>query len=427
MKIVCSPSTLMLPANDTALQVVLYSQAAHRTQGSAGKAIKSQMLREKLYAAPRAWDFVSLALSVVTADLAGHRGRSADGWTREFDLEVAVGDATFWNSQRQRIEQFLAFLTTDLWRVHFIEGGLHVPPPAHPVIPSEDCIVLLSGGLDSLVGTIDLVAYGEKPFAISQLVRGDARNQESFAAKIGNGLRSLRLNHNARVPDPEVPPTQRARSLVFLAYGVLAATTLARYADDRQTVPLYMCENGFISINPPLTNSRLGSLSTRTTHPAFLQEVQSLLDAAELRVRIENPYQFKTKGEMLVACANQNLLKELAESSTSCGRFKRYGYRHCGRCIPCQIRRAAFLVWGVLEPPIKYVFTDLGEDDKEYAGFDDVRSAAMAIAEVQVDGIDRWLGNALSKVPQDDVQRLKDVVQRGLNEIAALHQMHGVK
>ena len=37
-------------------------------------------------------------------------------------------------------------------------------------------------------------------------------------------------------------------------------------------VTLYMCENGFISINPPLTDARLGSLSTRTTHPVYLSD-----------------------------------------------------------------------------------------------------------------------------------------------------------
>lgn len=426
MKLLCAPEAYVFPTDDTALQVVLYGQAMNKAQGSVGAAVKSEMMREKLHAASRAWGFVSLALSVMAADLAGHRGRSPDGWTREFDLEVVVSDAAFWNSQRERIEEFLAFLTTDRWRIHFIEGGLHLPPPAQPVVPDEDCIVLLSGGVDSLVGTIDLVASGKKPLGVSQIVRGDARKQGLFAARIGGGLRHLQLNHNARVPDPEVPPTQRARSLIFLAYGVLAATTLASYANDGQMIPLYICENGFISINPPLTGGRLGSLSTRTTHPVFLQGVQYLLNAAGLRVQINNPYQFKTKGEMLSECANQELLQELVGLSTSCGRFKRYGYRHCGRCMPCQIRRAALLAWGNGDTT-NYVFADLGKDDKEHAGFDDVRSAAMAIAEVQTEGFDNWLGSALSTLLLDNVKGLKEVVHRGLNEIAVLHQVHGVK
>ena len=97
---------------------------------------------------------------------------------------------------------------------------------------------------------------------------GDAENQRTFAKVMGGGLRHLQMNHNAGVPKPETPSSQRARSLIFIAYGVLAATTLKQYHAGG-SVTLYVCENGFISINPPLTEMRLGSLSTRTTHPVF--------------------------------------------------------------------------------------------------------------------------------------------------------------
>lgn len=143
-------------------------------------------------------------------------------------------------------------------------------------------------------------------------------------------------------------------------------------------------------------------------------------------MRIENPYQYRTKGEMLAGCADQVLLKSEAALSTSCGRYKTYGYRHCGRCMPCQIRRAAFLAWGIADTT-DYVFEDLGKDDEDHARFDDVRSAAMAIEEAHLEGLDYWLGATLSSTLLDDVGLLKDVVKRGLAEIAALHQKYGVK
>jgi len=425
MKLVCAPKTYAFPDDADVLRVILYGKADRPEDGSAGAALMKEVLRRKLVAPPQAWDMLSLALSVVAADFAGHRDKSPDGWAREFELEVAVTDPAFWNSQAQTVEAALAFLTTDRWQVRFVAGGLLPEPPRDPILPEEDCVVLLSGGLDSLVGAIDLVAGGKKPFAVSQTVRGDAEKQEQFAQRIGGGLRHLQLNHNARVPDPENPPSQRARSITFLAYGVLAATTLSRYHEG-ETVTLYICENGFISVNPPLTGARLGSLSTRTTHPVFLSRVQQLVDAAGLRLRIENPYQHKTKGEMLAGCADQTLLKAEAASSTSCGRYKRYGYRHCGRCVPCQVRRAAFLAWGVTDTT-DYVFGDIGRDDEDHAGFDDVRSAAMAIAEVQMDGLDNWLGTTLTSTMLGDVTPLRDVIERGLAEIAALHRKYGVK
>src|SRR5690606_33855127 len=136
-----------------------------------------------------------------------------------------------------------------------------------------------------------------------------------------------------------------ARSIIFLAYGLLAASAL-RASSEGTSISLVVPENGFISMNVPLTNLRLGSLSTRTTHPYFLRQIQRVWAAVGLNVEITNPYQFRTKGELLVGCEHQNLLQTLASQSTSCGRFGRYGYKHCGRCIPCLVRRAAFLKWG---------------------------------------------------------------------------------
>ena len=179
--------------------------------------------------------------------------------------------------------------------------------PTSPVLPPEDCISLLSGGLDSFIGNLDLVAGGKRPFAVSQTVVGDAENQRAFAKLIGGGLRHLQMNHNADVPNPETPSSQRARSLIFIAYGVLAATTLKRYQDGG-AVTLYVCENGFISINPPLTEMRLGSLSTRTTHPVFFGLVHQLLDDAGLRVRDGKPLSTQDKGRNVEGVRRQETL-----------------------------------------------------------------------------------------------------------------------
>jgi 7-cyano-7-deazaguanine synthase in queuosine biosynthesis len=416
MRIVCTPPGHNFAANDADLEVVLYGRSDRPTRGSVGGSVLAEIVRRNLAPTPRAWDLLSLALAVVTADLAGHRGASPDGWTREFELEVAVSDRAFWSQHAPLVAQLLSFLTTDRWHVDFIEGGM-LPKLERPsATPIEDSVVLLSGGLDSFVGAIDLVARGQQPFAVSQLVRGDAQNQTFFASAIGKGLPHLQLNHNAKVPNPEEPPSQRSRSVIFLAYGVLIATALRRY-NERHDVTLYVCENGFISINPPLTDARLGSLSTRTTHPVFLALFQKLLDAAGLRVRIENPYQLMTKGQMLAGCQNQRFLKTHAHSTTSCGRYKRFGYRHCGRCVPCLIRRSAFYAWPAADAT-DYVYSDLASHEGQ-PDFDDLRSAAMAIALAADDGMNSWLGATLSSSLLPDVQPYKDVARRGLEELGA--------
>lgn len=423
MKLICAPKDVRLATKTDALRVVLFGPPAPG-DGSAGEALVQEIRRKKLVPEPHAWDLLSLALSVVSADLAVHRDRSPDGWTREFELQVAVRDPIFWNAHSKMLSAALEFLTTDRWTVAFVDGGWLPDPIREPTLPEQDCVILFSGGLDSLVGAIDLVSSVRRPFAVSQIVRGDAEKQKQFATRLG-GIRHIQLNHNARVPDPEEPPTQRARSLTFLAYGVLIATALQRYKKGER-ISLYVCENGFISINPPLTSARIGSLSTRTTHPAFLQSLQQLIDAAQLNIEIKNPYQHMTKGEMLVECADQALLKAEAAMSTSCGRFQRFGYRHCGRCVPCQVRRAAFVAWDVPDTT-EYVYEDLGRNDEDHAGSDDVRSAAMAIAEVGSEGLDNWLGTTLSSSHLGDTAALKDVVKRGLAEIEKLHLKYGVK
>ena len=425
MKLICALKDHKFKGSKGTLDVVLYGRADRQTRGSAGAAIKDVIDRSGLHPSPRAWDFLSLALAVIAADLAGHRTESPDGWTREFELEVAVADPVFWNKQQDLVRRLLGFLTTDLWNVSFIDGGYSPKRPKRAVLPPEDCISLLSGGLDSFIGNLDLVAGGKRPFAVSQTVVGDAENQRAFAKLIGGGLRHLQLNHNADVPKPETPSSQRARSLIFMAYGVLAATTLKRYQDGG-TVTLYVCENGFISINPPLTDMRLGSLSTRTTHPVFFRLVHQLFDEAGLRVRMENPYQLKTKGEMLKECSDKKLLRAHASQTTSCGRYLIHGHTHCGRCVPCLVRRAAFRAAGMTDGT-KYVYSNLGRDDDDHAGFDDVRSVAMALAEVDADGLERWLGTALSTTLLGDVASLQAMVGRGLAELGTLLKFYGVK
>jgi len=426
MRVVCAPLTRgfhHMASGD--LEVVLYSPADRVTRGTAGSGITGMIRRLKLQPAPRAWDLLSIALAVIASDISVRRHTSPDGWTREIALRVAVADRAFWASQSSLIQHLLEFLTNDIWECAFSSGGLLPVPTQSPNLPREDCVALLSGGLDSLVGVLDLVTGAKRrPLVVSQVSQGDKKTQSEFASMIGGGLKHLQLNHSANCPGDN-ERSQRARSLAFLAYGVLAATSLNSYHDG-ESVTLYVCENGFISINPPLTTGRLGSLSTRTAHPVFLGLFQKLLDAAGLHVQIKNPYEFQTKGEMLAQCADQGFLRANAHKATSCGRFARYGYKHCGRCVPCLVRRAAFHTWGETDRTT-YVFHDLAQDDDDHARFDDVRSAAMAVAQVRREGLDSWLGTSLSTALLGDVVPHRQTVERGLEELGSLLDSMGVK
>ncbi|GAB4228004.1 MAG: hypothetical protein Kow0032_07790 [Methyloligellaceae bacterium] len=425
MRFVCAPADhSVLSGKVRDVGVVLYSQPQKTGQGAAGGAVFDQIRRRKLTPAPKAWDLLSIALSVVAADGRVERRTSVDGWTRKIELVIAVNDPKFWSGQKDLVESALRFLTTDIWEIEFIEGGMLPAPPREPSALSQECVALLSGGLDSLVGGLDLAAAAAKPYLVSQVSSGDKKNQAFFAMKIGGKDAHLPLNHNAQCPGPN-ERSQRSRSVVFFAYGVLAATALAIYQAGG-AVRLYASENGLIAINPPLTPARLGALSTRTMHPVYLATLQSLLDNAGLRVTIENPYRFKTKGEMLAGCADQDFLRKYAHTATSCGRFRRFKFTHCGRCLPCLIRRAAFHAWGQKDRT-KYVYGNLGKNDDDHAGYDDVRSAAMAVAAAKSEGLDSVIGASLSSPLVENLNDYRDVVQRGLDELAAFLTSQGVK
>jgi 7-cyano-7-deazaguanine synthase in queuosine biosynthesis len=417
MKFVCGPSGFRLPGFEKAMQVVIYGQAEKGQVGVGGYA-RHLLEKANLEISPQAWDFLSIALSVVAADFTDHRANSPDGWTREIDLEIAVQDPTFWNSQSKALAAALGFLTTDRWMLSFHAGGFGPPAQLQALHPREDSVALLSGGLDSLIGAIDLREQGLKPYAVSQIVRGDGEKQDLFARSIG--LSRIGLNHVAKSPGSQ-EPSQRARSIIFLAFGLAVATSLDRYHRG-ETVPLYICENGFIAINPPLTVTRLGSLSTRTAHPEYLGRLQQIFDSAGIKVQIKNPYALMTKGEMLAGCRNQSLLQQHAVASTSCGRFQRFGYNHCGRCVPCQVRRASFKRWGALPDTTKYIYGDLSIDSPQYGRFEDVRSVGMALANVEQNGFDQWLGHSLFSSFITDRDGYSQMLQRGLDELGRLHR-----
>lgn len=424
MRIVCAPASVLDRAAPRDLAIVLYESANKPGQASVGAAIRDIVRRHRLEPATLAWDLLSIALAVVAADASVRRSDSPDGWTRNIDLQVAVSEPDFWASQTTVLTTQLRFLTTDIWNVTFLKSDLSPAPQAQLTHHEQDSIVLLSGGLDSLIGAIDVVsALGKTPYAVSQTAQGDKQTQRMFASMIGGGLTHLQLNHNAKYPGVN-ERSQRSRSIIFLAYGVLAATALSRYRDG-DAVTLFVCENGFISLNPPLTDSRLGSLSTRTTHPVFLGLFQELLVAAGIRVRLENPYQFVTKGEMLQRCEEQGLLRKIAALSTSCGRYVRHRYTHCGRCLPCLIRRAAFHSSGQLDST-RYVYANLSLDDESHARYDDVRSAAMAVASAKAEGISVWARPVLNTALLGDTAPYELVLGNGIRELGAFLEAEGV-
>ena len=186
MKITCALKDFDFSKINSDLDVTLFAHNQNKSKGSIGSKIIKEVYDSKLIPHEKAWDLLSIALSVIASDQAGHRKKSPDGWTREFDLTIAVIDEKFWNTQKDLLQKLLGFLTTDRWNLKFIGDGEY--PELHPkaFYQFEDCVALLSGGLDSFIGVADLVKKNHKPYVVTQTVRGAEKKQLNLQKKLGN-------------------------------------------------------------------------------------------------------------------------------------------------------------------------------------------------------------------------------------------------
>jgi hypothetical protein len=302
------------------------------------------------------------------------------------------------------------------------------------ISPIFDSLSLFSGGLDSLIGAIDLLEDGATPLLLSHF--GESATSDA-QGKLFSGLKQHydessfeRLRVGMTFDDGLVEGvgsenSTRGRSFLYFALGVFAGTGLGRHFTLR--VP----ENGLIALNVPLDPLRLGSNSTRTTHPYYMARWNDLLDALCIDGDIQNPYWDKTKGEMAASCRNPALLKKLAAESLSCssptkGRWQGLGIEHCGYCLPCLIRRAALVAaWGTGNDKTTYTVPDLRAqplDTREATGRQ-VRSFQYAIERLRrnpqlADLLIHKPGSLADEAAHLD--QLADVYRRGLGEVARL-------
>lgn len=403
--------------------------------GDVALSLKQDIRRSGINPSVEAWDFCSIAMAVAAVDESVSRANTADGWTRVLNVEIQLNEPLIWLSQIPLLEKTLRFLTGDFWTITFASGGEPPPSSKNAITSDVNCVSLLSGGVDSLVGAIDLCHSGEKPIFVSKLVRGDKAFQTEVAKALVSDDCHVQWSFNSRATSGGENST-RGRSLIFFAYAALVASSIYSNREDDEEIPIYVPENGFISLNLPLTPLRLGTLSTKTTHPVYLRGLQEIWNTVGIRAVLTSPfgYQFKTKGEMLEGCLDKTLLSKLIGRSTSCGRYGVYNLTHCGRCVPCLVRRGAFLKSGIRDSTEvssykgktgQYVFANLALAAKEKKG-NDVRAAGRAYLQIEEKGIDNFIGGGLSFTSPSERASYLSVVERGITELGELLKKHRV-
>lgn len=300
-------------------------------------------------------DFARLAVLVYSADRSVLRKAGSVNWTsRSFTLSIPVSDPAVWGGLRDRLSQLLWFLSGDSWTLKFTKALTPKEPAAPNPHPDVERVVLLSGGADSACGALrarlDSSAHvlfshfggngvGPKQREVAEAIRDhlpDGSSQEHVQV----GFRRKGAQPNGRTFKSE--HSTRTRSLLFLALG-LAVASINR-------VPLWIPENGFASLNPPMGADQLGSISTKTTHPWFLAELSAILASAGAQGAIENPFMHQTKGEMfswVSEVLGADAASAFLSGTDSCGFTNKRFWRiprgeHCGTCFGCLMRRASF-------------------------------------------------------------------------------------
>lgn len=324
---------------------------------------------------PEAIDLFYISLMVFYADRKILRNNQHDAWTRSFMVYMPVLCVDKWNAEKQLLESMLYFLTGDRWHFQFRERSLNkyeklrrelIQKSKRKLSATEFC--MLSGGLDSFIGATDLLGSGHEPIFVGNYNGG--KGVSVYQKKVIELLNAHfaydkdRFYQFYAAPKRGKENTTRSRSLMFFAHAILLASGMGN------PVTLYIPENGVISLNIPLTIHRSGSLSTRTTHPHFMDMLRRLLYDLGLTITIVNPFQFKTKGEIVRDCLAPQFLKDNIKWTMSCSHpdLGRYAGdpqpSHCGCCLPCTIRRAAIKFAGLND---ESRYRDANYRDQEHA------------------------------------------------------------
>ncbi|EMI25098.1 Qat anti-phage system QueC-like protein QatC [Rhodopirellula europaea] len=412
MRVECFDSDIGSAACENMLPVRLFAQPPRDGWASCGQNIAHRISVERLDVPTAAKDFLRLSMGVIAADRGVLRTKSQNNWNRRIELVVPVEDPTLWNNCAAKVEAMLQFLSGDLWSVQFkATHGQIGRDDDKRRYPDSNEVSLLSGGADSLVGALDLAARKATWLAVSQ-TSSETKVQRNFA-EIASAAEHFPWTHGVNIPY-KADGTERARSMGFFGLAVVAATSTRAY-HQQESVRIHGSENGLISLNPPLTDARIGSASTRTTHPAFITQLQDLLHSVGLNVELKNEYQYKTKGEMFSECLSPKLLRSVVQDSMSCGKSGRINM-HCGRCVPCIIRRSAFHASGI-QDLTKYQNNPTG-GSSDFWESDDVRCAVLGSGRYSDTA---WLKcsmmPSLAKADGIDRAALIDVASRGLREV----------
>ncbi|ABV94958.1 hypothetical protein Dshi_3225 [Dinoroseobacter shibae DFL 12 = DSM 16493] len=197
-------------------------------------------------------------------------------------------------------------------------------------------VLMFSGGLDSLSGAVEEIAeHGQRValvshFSATKIAPVQRYMQRSLADAFGANTCQHVPVQVQMMGRSLKEGTHRSRSFLFAALGAITAE-----AFDLNRVSFH--ENGVVSLNLPPVGNVLGTRATRTTHPQTLSRFTALLGQVfQGAMRVDNPYFWRTKKEVVETIARLNMAEQIAVSR-SCADVHNQTrqHPHCGRCSQC--------------------------------------------------------------------------------------------
>jgi 7-cyano-7-deazaguanine synthase in queuosine biosynthesis len=348
-------------------------------------------------------DLAEVAAYIYQADKGIRRGEG-DRWTRSFSMLIPVRRLESWNKLNPQLSRTMFELTGEQFDFHFVaRHGTGESPGKETQSGAEkksasDCVCLFSGGADGFAGVVELESMKRWPALVSHYVSNlkpiQQKQVQSFNTAFDRDFEHLQfrvspqnIKQKTKHPFTVVENTQRSRSFLYLAIAAIVAF-------ERKMDELFICENGVLAINIPLTPARLGSRSTRSAHPHFLKQFQEFISQLfGAQITIRNPFLFKTKKEIIEVVVQKELKKQLRHT-VSCWGFPRRtmdtpNTNHCGYCLPCIHRRVAFIAAGYEQWDDEYkidIFREYNQVSAEVAtDFRDLLSFAAKISSMNLD------------------------------------------
>lgn len=331
---------------------------------------------------PRLYDLLVVAAACEICDQV--QRRPGHGWARNFDVRIAVHDATVWSAPEvyDALIDALQFLTGDVWRLRFEDRRTPEPPPKQStlsLLPRRSVIMPFSEGLDSLA--VYALTNANEPDELVRVRLG--KGGVDAKALIKDRLPFARVPYSVRAPKrPE--SSARSRGFKFAVVTAIAASL-------SKVSRIVVTESGQGALGPVLVRSSHTYPDYRV-HPAFSRKMENLFAALTGdKIEYEYPRLWHTKGETLAEAVRLPDVPDFLRTR-SCWQSAQQvsvdkSRRQCGVCAACMLRRVSIFTAGFVEPPETYVWENLEVAEFDTGAAPNFRRHTGALQEYGIAGI----------------------------------------